>query len=185
MKSVVIIILGMVFCLGCARIRVEAPKEPIKMDISMRLDIYQHVQKDIDEIENIVSGSKPQSFLRSLIKDAYAGDSLSPEVEQAALSRRGRLSELSTKEASGIIGENKSGLVEIRMPQSSDVATQEMVNAENTNRKTIFESVAQKNGTSMQEVQKIYAKKMQENAPAGTPIEVLNEATGKYEWKIK
>jgi uncharacterized protein YdbL (DUF1318 family) len=185
MKSVVILILGTFFCLGCARVQVEAPKEPIKMDISMRLDIYQHVQKDIDEIENIVSGSKPQSFLSCFLKDAYAADSISPEVEQAALSRRGRLSVLSVKESSGIVGENKSGFVEIRMPQSSDAATQEMVNTENADRKTIFESVAQKNGTSVEEVQKIYAKKMQENAPAGTPIEVLNEATGKYEWKIK
>jgi len=26
--------------LGCARVSVQAPKDPIKVDISMRLDIY-------------------------------------------------------------------------------------------------------------------------------------------------
>ena len=45
------------FAVGCAKVRVEAPKEAFKVDISMRLDIYQHVGKDIDSIENIVSGA--------------------------------------------------------------------------------------------------------------------------------
>ncbi|MDD5729736.1 MAG: hypothetical protein PHN57_01210, partial [Candidatus Omnitrophica bacterium] len=49
---------SVILVLGCARVRVEAPKEPIKVDISMRLDIYQHVTKDINDIENIVTGSE-------------------------------------------------------------------------------------------------------------------------------
>ena len=80
--------------MACARVRVEAPKDPIKVDISMRLDIYQHVQTDINQIENIVSGAqekpKPkdgQSLLDHFIHSAYAQEGLSPEVEQAALRR--------------------------------------------------------------------------------------------------
>ncbi len=63
MKKFWVILGVLVVFFGCARVRVEAPKEAIKLDISMRLDIYQHVTKDIDAIEDIVSGgsSKPLS----------------------------------------------------------------------------------------------------------------------------
>ena len=50
MKKIFLACCAVVIGLGCARVRVEAPKEAIKVDISMRLDVYQHVQKDIDEI---------------------------------------------------------------------------------------------------------------------------------------
>ena len=96
MKIFLILFLGLAAGLGCARVRVEAPKEPIKVDISMRLDIYQHVEKDIDAIENIVSGPPgeqkaadkgKQSFLSYFLETAFAEGSLSPEVEKAALRR--------------------------------------------------------------------------------------------------
>jgi hypothetical protein len=57
MKMIYLAVMILFLSVGCARVRVEAPKEAIKLDISMRLDIYQHVAKDIDAIEDIVSGS--------------------------------------------------------------------------------------------------------------------------------
>jgi uncharacterized protein YdbL (DUF1318 family) len=45
------------------------------------------------------------------------------------------------------------------------------VNAENSDRMTIYQSVAKKNGSSVEEVQSLYAKRLQADAPAGTPIE--------------
>ncbi len=91
MKRFWIILVVLVAFFGCARVRVEAPKDPIKLDISMRLDIYQHVAKDIDAIENIVSGKEQKlpagkngSMLSAFVKDAYAEDSLGPDVEKAA-----------------------------------------------------------------------------------------------------
>lgn len=186
-----ILIMLVVFA-GCARIRVEAPKEPIKLDISMRLDIYQHVAKDIDAIEDIVSGngSKPAkgkqgSMLDLFVKDAYAQESLSPEVEQAAYNRRDRKPELVSWEAKGVIGENKLGLVEARDSGRVDSPINSLINAENTDRMVIYKAISSKNGISVEEVQKIYAKKLQDSANSGTPVEALNEATGQYEWKIK
>jgi len=38
--------MGVFLTVGCAKVQVQAPKEPIKVDISMRLDVYQHVEKD-------------------------------------------------------------------------------------------------------------------------------------------
>lgn len=191
MKIILVLLAGIVLSLGCARVKVEAPKEPIKVDISMRLDIYQHIEKDIDAIEGIVSGSKEKartkdnhSLLNYFIVTAYADEDLSPEIEQAALRRRDRLEALSVLEEKGLLGENKSGLVEAR-GSSSDAKSKELIEKENNDRMVIYRSVAQKNNSSIDEVQKLYAKRLQEKAPAGTPIEVFNDSTGTCEWKIK
>jgi uncharacterized protein len=163
--------------IGCARVRVEAPKEAFKVDISMRLDVYQHVAKDIDSIENIVSGApqkpvKPdiKSSLNIFVSEAYAQEGLGADVEAAALRRRDRKPQLAQYESSGAIGENGSGLVEIRGAAGPDA--QAVVGAENSDRMIIYAAVAQRNGTAVAEVQKLYAKRLQVDAPAGTPLEV-------------
>ena len=187
MRKVILMVAGiLVIGLGCARVRVEAPKEPIKVDISMRLDIYQHVAKELDDIESIVSGSKDKgSLLNIFVTDAYAQGSLNPDVEKAALSRKDRRPELVALEQKGIVGENKSGLVEIRPGQNDDTAVNELVSKENSDRMVIYRSVSAKNGVSIDEVQKMNAKRLQSDAPSGAPIEVLNGQSGSYEWKAK
>jgi len=212
MRSILFLFIGIMTTAGCAKVQVQAPKEPIKIDISMRLDVYQHVEQDIDEIENIVSGSseEPQSKLYQnlfdplgkyidplglenrlkvitkrfscfVVSDAYAEGGLSLEVEQAALRRRDRKSELMNWQEQGVIGENNSGLVEIRDAQKADASVGALVSAENSDRMVIYQGVAKKNGTSVGEVQKLYAKRLQKDAPSGTPIQDL-EGEG---WKNK
>ena len=192
MKKILLTLVSLIAMAGCARVQVNAPKEPIKVDISMRLDVYQHVEKDINDIEDIVSGGsqKPQSRMDQnlfgfFVTDAYAEGGLSPEVEQAALRRRDRLSELNSWQSKGVLGENKSGLVEIRIPNQADSSVQAFVSDENNDRMVIYKAVAEKNGTSVEDVQKLYAKRLQEDAPEGTPMEILNESSGSYQWKIK
>ena len=190
MKTLFMVLVSFILAVGCARVQVEAPKEPIKIDISMRLDIYQHVQKDIDEIENIVSGAseEPQSkadqyLLDFFIKEAYAADGLSPEVGQAAVRRRDRRAQLVSWQAKGVIGENRVGLVEIRDPGAADASVKALVSAENSDRMIIYQRLAEKNGTSVDEVQKLYAQRLQADAASGTPIEA--PIGSGYEWKIK
>lgn len=192
MKIIFLIILAVALSLGCARVRVEGSKEPIKVDISMRLDIYQHVEKDIDDIESIVSGGKEkpkaqdkQGFLNYFVINAYAEDGLSPEVEQAALRRKDRRSELNSWQEKGVLGENRLGLVEVRNASAADSSAGQLVKAENNDRMIIYQAVAKKNNTSVEEVQKLYAKRLQQDAPNGTPIELLNESSASYEWKTK
>lgn len=187
-----IALLGLTFALGCARVSVQAPKDPIKVDISMRLDIYQHIKNDIDDIENMVTGSSPkpkaqgpQSFLNIFVSEAYAAEDLSADVQAAALRRKDRRDELILWETKGIIGENKSGLLVIRLSDKADVAATDLVSQENRDRMIIYQSVAEKNGSSVEEVQKLYAKRLQQDALAGTPIEVFNSETGSYQWIIK
>jgi len=190
--SSIIFALVLFLASGCARVSVEAPKEPIKVDISMRLDVYQHIQSDIDAIEDIVSGgsSTPddkdkQSLLEMFIPLAYAEDGLSKQVEDAALGRRDRLQKIVNLEMSGAIGENRLGFVEIRNASAAGASAEQLLKAENADRMTIYKSLAQKNNTSLEEIQKIYASRLQKEAPAGTPIEVFNQVSGSYEWKIK
>ncbi len=189
----------LVFCamglISCASLKVEAPKDPIKVDIAMRLDVYQHVQKDIDAIENMVTGGAKEKSapaakdsggkdkvslldLLSPISSAYAQEGLSPELESAAMRRRDRFSALSSLESQGIVGENKSGLVEIR--GAADASAQSLVSAENSDRMSIYQGIASKNGTSVGEVQQLYAARLQGGAPSGTPVETPNG-----EWKTK
>ena len=90
MNKAFFVLLFLGVTIGCAHIKVDAPKEPIKLDVTMRLDIYQHIQSDIDDIENMVSGSGKkanvkgkQSFLSLLIATAHAEDGLGPKVQEA------------------------------------------------------------------------------------------------------
>lgn len=176
--------------LGCARVSVQAPKEPIKVDISMRLDIYQHIAKDIDDIENMVSGREapsggdakgkgPQSSLNLFVKDAYADDGLDPAVEAAVMRRKDRRSQLVALQQSGSVGENKSGLVEVRPNGAVESNAASIVSAENSDRMIIYQAIAKKNGGSVSDVQKLYAKRLQSDAASGTPIE------GAQGWTIK
>ncbi len=192
MKKFFLVLVAIIFCLGCAKVSVQGTKDPIKVDISMRLDVYQHVEKDIDAIEGIVTGApeknKPddqQSLLGFVIGYAYAQEELSPEIQQAALRRKERVSKLHALEGQGVVGENKSGLVKLMDSSSGDASLEELIAAENQDRMVIYNSVAAKNNSSVEEIQKVYAKRLQGDAPVGTPVEVLNKETGSYEWKKK
>jgi len=178
MKKISFIVMaGILLVVGCATVKVQAPKEPIKVDITMRLDVYQHVQNDIDTIENIVTGTDKGSFLGYFVGTAYAQD-LSPEVEQAALRRRDRRGELIALEQSGTIGETFSGLVTIRA--AGNYTAEQLVRDENNDRMVIYNAIASKNGTSVEDVQKLYGERLQRDASSGTPIEI-----GNGNWQIK
>ena len=184
-KMVLAAILVVFFGTGCMSMQVKAPKEPIKVDITMRLDVYQHVVSDIDNIENIVSGkteAKPKDGMKLnfLMVNAYADEGLSPGVEQAALRRKDRYAELTSLESKGVIGENKMGMVESK----NSSAPAGLISAENADRMTIYKALSQKNGAPLEDIQKLYAQRLQNDAPAGTPIEALTSSNS-YEWKVK
>jgi uncharacterized protein len=155
--------------LGCARVEVQAPKDPIKMDISMRLDVYQHVVKDIDQIESIVSGKSPvqTAFAEFLVKSAYAAD-LDPAVEQAALRRRDRLAQVQNLLSQGIVGEDREGYLALR---AGGPGADSVVHDENADRHTIYQALASQNGTSVGEIQKVYAGRLSSDAPGGSPVQ--------------
>ncbi|NQT21934.1 MAG: YdbL family protein [Candidatus Omnitrophica bacterium] len=183
-KLKIFTILILFFMVGCATVRVKAPEKPIKLDVTMRLDVYQHVQNDIDAIENIVTGSDEKkqpkgtiSLLDRLVSTAYA-EELDSEVENAALRRKARYSQLVSLEQSGVIGESNSGMVVVR--KSAGASTEKLVRDENNDRMIIYGGIAAKNNTSVNDVQKVYAARLQQDAPSGTPIEAKNGS-----WQIR
>ncbi|MFC1708490.1 DUF1318 domain-containing protein [Candidatus Omnitrophota bacterium] len=188
----VAVVLCVIVSLGCARVSVEAPKEAIKLDISMRIDVYQHIQNDIDAIEDIVSGSggdvsstDQQSMLNFFLGTAYAQDELDATIKDAALRRKEKLPELQSLMSVGVIGENSFGLLEIVDTGAASSATEKLVEEENADRMIIYKELARKNNTPLKEIQGIYSLRLQEGVPSGAPIEVLNKTTGALEWKNK
>lgn len=188
-KSFFVALAIMFFVFGCASVQVKAPKDPIKVDISMRLDVYQHVAKEIDDIENMVSGGETTTGLQSFdlfgTECAYAQEGYGPEVSEAVARRKARYAEITRLESNGTLGENKDGLVEVRSADGAGTATFELVSGENGDRMAIYRSIARKNAATVREIQVIYAKRLQKDAPAGTPIEVVDETTGKSNWQTK
>jgi len=194
MKNILIMIFCVMVALGCARVSVQAPKEPIKVDISMRVDVYQHIQNDIDAIEDMVSGSSEEeigepvsknSLMDYFICNAYAGEDLGAGVKKAALRRKNRHEQLISLMEEGIIGENRSGLVEIRDASASGSKIEKMIGEENQDRMVIYQALAEKNNTPIEEIQSLYAGRLQNDAPKGTPVEVLDKKMGAYDWKMK
>jgi uncharacterized protein YdbL (DUF1318 family) len=162
---------------ACARVQVEAPKDPIKMDISMRLDVYQHIAKDVDAIEDIVRGkseTQSASLAEWLVGTAYAED-LSPAVREAALRRRARLSQIESFQRQGILGEGSTGLLVMRGSSSEAAA---LAGDENADRQFMFAELARSQGTSPDQVGRVFAKRLQSEAPAGTPVESESGAWG-------
>jgi uncharacterized protein YdbL (DUF1318 family) len=166
--------IGFAMLAGCAQVQVHAPKEPIKMDISMRLDVYQHVAKDADAIEDIVNGTSPKqagsSLSELIVGTAYAAEeNLSPEAKEAAYRRRDRRDELSALESQGILGESRLALVVARQP--GDARAERLASEENADRMVIFNAIAKKRQSQVEDVQKVYAERLRERLPQGTPIE--------------
>ena len=180
---------------GCARVRFES-KEPIKVDVTMRLDIYQHVAKDAADIEDMISsgdekkgaaaGNKSVSWLD--IQEAYAQEeherNFSPDVREAIERRKARREDLYAQESEGVLGENAQGFVVVRDPSAVDSKTAAMVEEENKDRRIIYQHVAQKNEAGLDDTGRVFAKRIQEKAPSSTPIEVM-ESSGSFKWTIK
>lgn len=159
-----------VMTVGCAQVQVQAPKDPIKMDISMRLDIYQHVAKDADDIEDLVEGAKSIALGGFWVGTAYADeDGLGAEAMDAAYRRKARREALLGYQTRGMLGESDAALVAAR--RNPDATATDLMNAENKDRMIIYRSIAQKRGSSVQDVQKVYAERIQKNLPAGVPVQ--------------
>jgi uncharacterized protein len=175
--------------LGCARVSIDS-KQPIKLDVTMRLDIYQHVNRDVDSIENMITGQKTSSTPKEaslktsyvIFKEAAAyaeeGGSYPQEVMQAIESRKARRDTLVSLEAKGIVGENANGLVEVKA--SGDDSAGPLVAQENSDRKLIYTFISKKNSASFDETARIYARRIQSDAPSGTPVE-----TQPGSWSVK
>jgi len=182
MKKIGVILLAF-FVISCAKISVET-KEPIKVDIKMRVDIYQHVVKDVEDINDQIYGSSGKDF-NSLFgfQEAYAAD-LSVGASEAISRRRERVGSIEAYFAKGYIGENKDALLELRgVPGEDKAAVQGVISAENKDRGIIYKAIAEKNETDISSVRKASFESDYKRAPSGYWFQVSDG--GGYTWKKK
>jgi len=182
-----IILLFLLGAAGCAKLSVETAK-PIKVDISMRLDIYQHVAKDVESINDQIYGKadKQMNYIFGL-KEVYAAED-SGGLELAVKRMRDRVSTVEEYLSKGHIGENSNALLEIvdkNLSPEMRGSIEKLISQENQDRKVIYEYTAQKNGADIKQVEKVFFQDHYKRAPVGSWFEVYSEKSGKYEWVRK
>ena len=205
MKKVSIFVAVLVFSsVGCTHHTVKVEQnEPLRVDVNMRIDVYNHVMEHADAIEKMVNDNDTQScsFWRRFVKSldlaapvyAESKGQISKKLGQDTLdainNRNLRRDEIIKWQSSGSIGENSSGYVQIYskidLTENQIKELERLIKNENDDRKIIYTNLAQIEGTSVVNVGKIYAEKMRETAPSGTPVQVIDEKHKSARWVIK
>jgi hypothetical protein len=149
------------FLAACAGPTVNlATPQPIKVDIAMRLDVYQHAKE----------ASKKSTPTSTTSTDP-------------AEARRNRMADIQTFKNSRLVGEGRDALLAIRVETPGDYGDfiRKTVDAENTDRMALMKSDAEKQKTSLPQIQTKQASLAAKLAFKGEWIEVI-KADGSAEW---
>ena len=181
--------IAVIFCVlavfGCARVNLQTT-EPIKVDVNMRVDIYQHVVEDVQSIEDQIYGDKERkiNFLFSL-ENVYAQD-YSDSIAQAIQGRKSRIDIIDEYLQKGYLGENKNADLEIVSKDISPDTKEELtriVKDENKDRGLIYEYTADKNNADIVKTRKIFFDDHYKRAPGGYWFQVCTD--GECNWVQK
>lgn len=156
---------------GCALPPVKlATPEPVKVDINVRLDVYQHGNKD--------KSGNDQDVARS----DDTNTSASVEIR-----RRNRMGDIQLFKNSRIVGENHEGLLEIRTlpPGEYGDYVKQTVEAENADRLTLMRRQAEDQGAPLSAIQADRAKLWRSQAFNGEWIEEPAPGGSGYQWVQK
>lgn len=173
-------LVSLMFVFACARVSVEASK-PIKVDITMRLDVYQHVEKDVNSIVDKIYEGKPKKLNAVFDLGAVYAADFSSDVDMAITRSQVRLGHIEEYLSKGYIGENKAALLVVLSGAPADVV--QLVQEENNDREILYKSTAEKNGADISVVRKAFFDKHYQKAPAGASFEFCT-ASG-CAWKNK
>lgn len=176
MRKILLVICA-ILIFGCAKVSVETAK-PIKVDISMRVDVYQHVVEDVASIEDQIYGSNEKKLNCIFVMDQAYADT---QLDAAIANRKERMAKIEGYFAKGIIGENKDALLEIRSSGSNDIQT--VINAENADRNVIYKATAVKNEIDISEMRKIFFDDHYKRAKFGYWFQIQDGDV--YEWVQK
>jgi uncharacterized protein YdbL (DUF1318 family) len=149
------------FVAGCAGPSVNlSTNEPIKVDINMKLDVYQHGDKT----------PKPSPSTKA------TGDEVSAR-------RRNRMGEIQLMKDSRFIGENHLGLLTVRNEPPGEYGkyVQRTVEAENSDRETEMQRIVKERNISIEDLRREQAKLTRANAFNGEWIEAP-QPDGSYAW---
>ena len=100
----------------------------------------------------------------------YSIKQMTPEVQNALNSRRDRFDQLRGLKASGAVGENNHGYVEVLKTAGGADA---VVAAENNDRKVIYQTIARQNGleNAVGTIESVFAQVQRDKAAAGDQIQ--------------
>jgi len=158
------ILLGALALAGCSSIPIDVgTKEPVKVDIAMKVDVYQHADPN---------GPK---------KAAAA-----PVVMDVVTSRRNRMGEIQILKNSRLLGENNAGYLEVRTRPPGEYGdyVKTTADAENSDRGRLIEKLAKEKNIPVSQAERQQAELFQKGAFGGEWIEVA-DAEGKFAWKQK
>lgn len=153
-------------CLGLAACKAPtvhlATPEPVKVDIAMRIDVYQHSRED---------GKKTDAALKST---------------DASKDRSNRLAEIQALKNSRIVGEGANALLSIRVDTPGDYGdyVRKTVEAENADRMAVMKSEAAREKIPLTRVQETQADLARKMAFKGEWIEIEKD-DGSLEWVQK
>ncbi len=100
----------------------------------------------------------------------YSIKQMTPEVQSALNNRRDRFEQLRSLKATGDVGENANGYV-VGIKSSS--AADALVNAENNDRRIIYQTIADQNGLSsdIAAIEKVFGQVQADKAQPGDKIQ--------------
>ncbi len=153
---------GLVSCVKPFEVNVNTP-EPIKVDLSMDVNVYQHglVEK----------------------KEAEAAADFRAAMDR----RRNRMSEIQDLKNNRLVGEGRSGLLSLRNRPAGDYGdyVEKTVEEENLDRETLMRHEAAEKGTDLAEIRDEQWRHWQRKSFPGEWIEVANDDGTTYRWEQK
>lgn len=160
--STAMMALALLGCASCSSFKVDLQSpEPIKVDVNMRLDVYQY------------KGDEPDK----------------PNEEQARYDEaqkrlRNRYAEIQTLKNNGFVGEDHRGLLHLREKPAGDWGdyVEKKVNEENEDRNLVIRHEAKASNRAMHEVQEEFWKNRTSHAYHGEWIEVPGDKPNTFKW---
>lgn len=173
---------------GCAKVSLETA-EPIKVDVTMRVDIYQHVMEEVESIEEKIHGGDKERLLNffSAVPEVYARE-YSKEVMDAIERRRERVLIIEDYFSRGYVGETKEAYLEIfpsEVPGEYKQAVEIVVKEENSDREVVYAAIAAKNKVDIKEIRKVFFKDHYDRAPNGYWFQIHSGDKEEFVWKRK
>jgi len=165
--TTILLVLLIPGCAGGPTINISTKQpikvEPLKVDLAMRLDVYQHADPTVSK--TVASGST---------------------TVDAQQRMRQRMGEIQVFKNSRLVGESSSGLLEIRIkpPGEYGAYVQENVDAENKDRLSAMQEIAAKKGLDLVKVKADQADLRRQQAFTGEWIEVPHD-NGTFVWEQK
>src|SRR5690606_13300748 len=149
-----------------------ATNEPIKVDIDMRLDVYQHGDG------SSAPSPTPQP---STNDDNQQQRSTDPEER-----RRNRAADIQTFKNSRLVGERHDGLLEVLTEPSGEYGdyVRQTVARENSDRRAQMKIIAEEQKISLEEVQRAQGELWTNRSFSGEWIEVA-QPDGSWKWEQK